>query len=333
MFYCTIIYCKIILGVYRMTKKKIKVIVLLSGGLDSILSARLLMEQNLKIIGICFKTPFFGCIQARKASDNLGIKLIEKDITKEHLKMLIAPPHGYGKTLNPCIDCHSLMIAKAWAEAKKIKAKFVATGEVLGERPFSQNKQALEIVAKSSKVDGYLLRPLSAKLLKPTIPEGKGWVKRNQLLDIKGRSRKRQMELAKKWRVTKYPTPAGGCLLTDIGFSKRLKDLLKKNPQFATSDIELLKYGRHKWVDNTQIIIGRNHQENLKIQELAENKDILMEVKNHPGPTTLVRGEEQRIGDKELLKKAAKLTLGYAHLKTGEVAYGNKGKLDKIIEI
>ncbi len=316
-----------------MSRKKIKVIVLLSGGLDSMLAAKLLKNQGIEVIGISFITPFFGSKKAKVAAKKIGIKLIEKDITKEHLKMLKNPPHGYGKTMNPCIDCHSLMIAKAWEEAKKIKAQFVATGEVLGERPFSQNKQALDIVAKESGVNGYLLRPLSAKLLKPTIPEEKGWIEKDKLLDIKGRSRKRQMKLAKKWGITEYPTPAGGCLLTDIGFSKRLKDLLKKNPKFTISDIELLKYGRHFWEGNILIIIGRKHEENLKIQELAEDKDILMKIKNYPGPTTLIRNKERGVRNKEILQEAAKLTLKYAHFKSGEVVYGNKRKLDKVIEI
>jgi tRNA U34 2-thiouridine synthase MnmA/TrmU len=329
--------------------KKIKAIVLLSGGLDSVLAAKLLKEQGIEVIGISFVTPFFGSDKAKKAAKQIGIKLIEKDITREHLKILIAPPHGYGKTMNPCIDCHSLMIKKAWTEAKKIKAKFVVTGEVLGERPFSQNRQALEIVAKSSGAEGCLLRPLSAKLLKPTIPEEKGWVERERLLDIKGRSRKPQMALAKKWKIKEYPSPAGGCLLTDPGFSQRLKNLFKyknlafgKNlvprstrnkPDFTALDCQLLKYGRHFWLGNHQIIIGRNHQENLKIKDLAQKKDILMEPKDHPGPTTIIRDRRHVTCDKGILLEAAKLTLGYAHLKSGEVAYGNKRKLDKIIEI
>jgi len=287
--------------------KRIKALVLLSGGLDSMLAAKVLMEQGIKVQGLTLKSYFFGAGKAKKAAKELGIKLKVIDFSKEHLEMLKNPEHGYGKNMNPCIDCHLLMFKRA----SQIKGfDFVATGEVLGERPMSQNRGALELIEKESGLSGYLLRPLSAKLLKETEVEKQGLVDRSKLLDISGRSRKKQMEFAKKWGINEYPAPAGGCLLTDPEFSRRLKDLLDKNSKADENDIELLKIGRHFWEGDVKIIVGRNHEENLKIKGLRENNDILVELKDFQGPTTLIRNHEA-ISEK-VIEKAKELTKFYS---------------------
>jgi tRNA-specific 2-thiouridylase len=291
--------------------KKLRAIVLFSGGLDSILAAKILMEQGIEVIPVFFKSYFFGPEIAQKSAKENGLKLKVIDFSKEHLKIVKKPNFGYGSSMNPCLDCHILMLKKAKELMKKKKFDFVATGEVLGERPMSQNKKALELVEKKSSLSGYLLRPLSAKLLKETIPEKKGLIDREKLLDIQGRSRRRQIELAKEFKIKFYPTPAGGCLLTDPEFGKRLKELLKNYPKFDGNDVELLKLGRHFWEGKTKIVVGRNHQENLKIKRLAQKKDILIEMKNYPGPTTLIRSYGGKIS-KEILEKAKNLTKFYS---------------------
>ncbi len=292
--------------------RKIKALVLFSGGLDSILAAKILMEQEIKLKGITFKSYFFNVEQAKKAAKQIKLPLKIIDFSKEHLKTVKNPRHGYGKAMNPCIDCHILMLKTAKMIMKKEKFDFIITGDVLGERPMSQNKQALELIEKESSLTGYLLRPLSAKLLKPTIPEKLGWVNREKLLDIFGRSRKKQIALAKKYKIKEYPTPAGGCLLTDLEFAKRLRELLKIYPKCTGNDIELLRLGRHFLENRTKIIVGRNEQEDKIIKRLAKRQDVLIEMKNYPGPLTLIRSYERGKISKNIIKKAQKLTQYYS---------------------
>jgi len=291
--------------------KKAKALVLLSGGLDSILATKLLLEQKLKIEALVFKSYFFDSGQAEVSAKKLGVKLRITDFSEKHFEIVKNPEYGYGKNMNPCIDCHILMLKGA----KEIMAKrgfdFIATGEVLGERPMSQNRQAMALIEKQSGLKGYLLRPLSAKLLEPTIAEEKGLIDRSRLLAIRGRSRKEQMALAKKWKINWFPAPAGGCLLTDIQFSKKLKDLIKNAPCPDINDMRLLKIGRHFWHEGREIIIGRDHQENLRLRELAGKKDILLEIKECAGPTALVRGHKREIKG-AALQKAKRLVKFYA---------------------
>ncbi len=285
--------------------KKIKGLVLFSGGLDSILAVKILQKQNIKIQGITFKSYFFDAELAKKVAKKLEIDLKIIDISSEHLKIVKNPKYGYGKTMNPCIDCRILMLKKAKQIMLKQKFDFVATGEVLGERPMTQNKQSLELVEKKSGLTNYLLRPLSAKLLKPTIPEINRLINREKLFDISGRSRKKQITLTKKFKIKQYPNPSGGCLLTDLEFSKRLKKLLKIYPKYQVNDIKLLKLGRHIWFKKTKIIIGRDEKENEKIKKLAKASNILIEMKNYPGPLTLIQ-------ELSSLEKAKKLTQYYS---------------------
>jgi tRNA-specific 2-thiouridylase len=268
---------------------KVSGISLLSGGLDGTLAVKVLQEQGIEVEGVTFETPFFSADQARKAAEAIGIPLIVMDITEEHLVMLGAPKYGYGKHMNPCIDCHALMLKIAGRRMEATGADFIFTGEVLGQRPMSQTKQSLHIVAKLSGYQGYILRPLSGRLLPETIPEKEGKVDRSRLLDIQGRSRKRQLEMAKQYGITEYSTPAGGCLLTDPMFSKRLRELFDHDGNSTVRDIELLKYGRHIRIsENTKIIVGRHKRDNGAIHDLARESDILIKMKDYPGPLVLI---------------------------------------------
>ena len=292
--------------------KKIKAVLLFSGGLDSILAAKILRKQKIKILAITFKSYFFNEKIAKKAAKEIKLPLKVIDFSKEHLKIVKKPKYGYGKTVNPCIDCHILMLKFAKRIMRERKYDFVATGEVLGERPMSQNPKALKLVEKESTLSGFLLRPLSAKLLKKTVPEIKKWINREKLLNISGRSRKKQIALAQKFRIKWYPTPAGGCLLTDLEFGKKLKELLKIYPKFNGNDIELLKLGRHFWKDKIKIIVGRDEKEDKKVKKLAKKFDILIEMKKYPGPLTLIRNYKKTKIPKKILEKAKELTKYYS---------------------
>lgn len=281
-----------------------KALVMFSGGLDSILAVKVLQEQNIEVTGLACTGYFFDDALAKKAAKQLKIKLKTIDFSDEHLEMVKKPKFGYGKGINPCIDCHILMLKKA----KDIKGfDFVATGEVLGERPMSQNKQSLELIKKESGLD--LLRPLSAKLLEPTEAEKKGLINREKLLSISGRGRKEQIELAKKWGIKEYPTPAGGCLLTDPEFSKKLKKMLVLWPDCKGGDVKLLKYGRHFWEGENLIIVGRNEKDNKEIKGLAIKGDMIIEP-DFAGPTILIRSKKKIL--KESLIKAKELMLKYS---------------------
>jgi tRNA-specific 2-thiouridylase len=263
---------------------------LTSGGLDSILSALVLKEQGIKIVWVNFETPFFSSDRARSAARITGISLKVKNITGVFVEMLKNPNCGYGTNMNPCLDCHALMLEIAASMMTREGFDFLFTGEVLGQRTMSQTKPSLRYVEKSSGFAGHILRPLSAKLLQPTIPEELGLVDRDRLLDISGRSRKRQMKLAKDLGITDYPAPAGGCLLTDPGFSRRVKDLLEHQDDCHERDFELLKYGRHfRLQGNHKVIVGRTKEDNIQISGLIDfHKDIQLRMMDMPGPIVLI---------------------------------------------
>ena len=264
---------------------------LLSGGLDSILAVKVLQAQGLRVECVCFVTPFFGPEKAELANRQLQIPLHVVDITDIHIEMLKNPRYGYGKNMNPCIDCHGLMLREAGKLMASLSAQFVFTGEVLGERPMSQNRNSLRSVEKLSGLVGHVLRPLSAQLLPETIPEKEGLVDRSRLLAIQGRSRKPQMELVKKYGITEFPEPAGGCLLTDPGYSRRLRDLMARRVELSRRNLELLKVGRHLLLeDGTKIIVGRNEGENSRIEGLRQPGDLMLNTGDIPGPTVLIPG-------------------------------------------
>lgn len=268
---------------------KVKGISLFSGGLDSILAVKIIQDQGIEVECISFETPFFSADKARDAAAQIACPLVVLDITEEHLHMLKAPRYGYGKHMNPCIDCHALMLRVAGGRMKETGADFLFTGEVLGQRPMSQTKQSLHIVGKISGYQGYIVRPLSARLLPETIPEQEGKVDRARLFDIQGRSRKRQLDMVEYYGIKDYLNPAGGCLLTDPMFSKRLKDLFEHRNDFAIRDLRLLKAGRRIRLNmTTEINVGRNRSENTALQKLAEKDDIIVHMRDYPGPTVLI---------------------------------------------
>ncbi len=269
-----------------------KALCVFSGGLDSMLAAQLIRAQGIEVLALFFETPFFTSPKARKSADHINLPIKVVDITDKHLEIVRNPKHGYGGHMNPCIDCHTLMIRTAGELLEEEGAGFVITGEVLGQRPMSQNLKALSLVASESGFQGLVLRPLSAKRLPITIPEERGWVDRNKLMGFSGRSRKPQMELAKTLGIRDYPSPAGGCLLTDEVFSRRLKDLVFGVPDLQLREIELLKLGRHfRLGPHTKVIVGRNQKENEEISALSRETDLLLTTVSVPGPTVLVLGD------------------------------------------
>ena len=274
-------------------KSPIKGLGLCSGGLDSILSALLLQQQGIDVTWICFETPFFSSDSAKKASLTTGIPLITLDITDDYMEMMKNPKAGFGKNMNPCMDCHTLMFSKAGDILKNKNFHFLFSGEVVGQRPKSQNKNSLRYVEKNSGFDGQILRPLSAKLLPPTLVEQKGLVNREKLLDISGRSRKIQMQMARDFEVKEYPSPAGGCLLTDKIFSNRLKDLMNIQKKFNKRELYLLKYGRHFRLDSkTKIIVGRSKADNKCLLTYCNtDKDLLLKHAKMPGPDVILTGD------------------------------------------
>jgi tRNA U34 2-thiouridine synthase MnmA/TrmU len=292
-----------------------KALCVFSGGLDSMLAAQIVRAQGVEVLGLFFETPFFSSHRARLSAKAIRLPLEVVDISGPHLEVVKHPDHGYGGNMNPCIDCHALMLRKAGEMLEEQGASFLITGEVLGQRPMSQNLKALSIVATRSGFPRLILRPLSAKLLQTTLPEEKGWVRRELLLNLSGRSRKPQMELARKLNITDYPSPAGGCLLTDPLFSKRLKDLFSSETNFEIREIELLKAGRHFRIGpHAKIVVGRNKEENEIIAALSKPQDLLLVVQSAPGPTVLALGS---LGP-ELEALAARITASYSDAKEGE---------------
>ena len=299
-----------------------KALCVFSGGLDSMLAAELIRVQGLDVLALFFETPFFTSAKAEKSAKSLSLPFKTMDITRRHLEVVKKPKYGYGGNMNPCIDCHSLMFRVAGEILKQEGAHFVISGEVLGQRPMSQTRTSLSIISRQSGLDGLLLRPLSAKLLPATIPEEKGWVQRKGLGDIQGRSRKPQITLAKSLGIKDYPAPAGGCLLTDRGFSRRLRDLLsaKKDPEIR--EIELLKFGRHfRMSPGIKLIVGRNKNENKAIRTLTRNGDILLSTISVPGPTAVLISDP----DGHFLERAAEITASYSDASPG-------GRIQLLIE-
>ncbi len=294
-----------------------KAIALISGGLDSLLAAKVVMEEGIEVFGVTFIMPFASRDinrfekRVKEASSDAAIPIKVIDISGDFLNVLKAPKHGYGANINPCIDCKILMLRIAKKIMEKEKAGFIVTGEVLGERPMSQRKRALNIIRKRSGLEGLLLRPLSAKLLEKTIPEKEGIINRAKLLDIQGRSRYKQMKLAEKYGIRKFFSPAGGCLLTDQIFSKKLKELMDKN-DLDLENVSLLKYGRHFRLDEgTKVVVGRNEKDNGEILNLKKDNDVILRLKDEPGPYALLRGNAKR----ENIEKASSFVVGLSKKK------------------
>ena len=285
-----------------------KAIALFSGGLDSTLAMKLIIDQGIEVLAININTGF-GSTNERyehmqSMCDQVGAELQIIDIQNEYLQdVLFDPKHGYGKHFNPCIDCHAKMFAVAKRVMDAEGASFLISGEVMGQRPMSQNKDALQTVLNESSCDGLLLRPLSAKRLAPTIAEENGWVEREKLEGITGRSRERQLTLAREIGLEDFESPGGGCLLTDDNFSKKMFDFIKYDT-FEVRDIPVMKYGRHfRLQDGAKFVVGRNKEENAHLQAIENDKYYHLKTVGIPGPHGLLSKSATQ-EEKEFVAKA-----------------------------
>lgn len=293
-----------------------KAVALLSGGLDSTLALKIIKDQGIDVYALTFMTPFCLCDKGSGCGHiavevcrklNIPIKLVY--LKDEYLEIIKNPKYGYGKNLNPCIDCRILMFKEAKQFMHKIDASFIITGEVLGQRPKSQTRWALKVIEKESGLEGLIVRPLSAKLFKSSLPEKEGWINRDKLLAIVGRSRKTQLELAKQLNIDIFACPAGGCLLTDPQFSKRMLDLLKSN-MLDLDNVLLIKNGRYFAISaDFKLVVARNQDECKKLLTLTKQGDIVLKPTNGKGPVALGRGkftESDIERAKELVKRYCK---------------------------
>lgn len=312
-----------------------KALALFSGGLDSILATRLILSQGIDVEAINFANLFCSCKEENKcgsaeAAKQLGVPLKVVSVGNEYLRMVRKPKHGYGKNMNPCVDCKIFMAKKAKKYAKEIGAAFIFTGEVLGERPMSQHFKALKIIEEESGLKGRLLRPLSAKLLPETAVERKGLVNRNQLLSIRGRSRKPQIKLAKEFNITYYPSPAGGCLLTCKEFATKLRDLFKHRKRCSMADVALLKVGRHFRFGENKIIVGRDEAENKVLTIKKARNDYYFEAPDVGSPITVLQG----LKTIKAIELAAALTAFYSDAEGNRVTVNfGRERLDKSVTV
>src|SRR5688572_24123470 len=322
-----------------------KAVALLSGGLDSMLAVRVILEQGCPVTGVRYITPV-GCDPVSAGSCGhdveplvamwgpLGLDVKMSHLGQDYIEMVKAPKHGRGRNMNPCVDCRIMMLGRSREFLERHGAGFLITGEVLNQRPMSQTYERFREIDKELDLVGRVVRPLSAKLLSPTIPELEGVVDRSRLLDISGRSRLRQYALAKEYGIDKIPQPSGGCLLTDPGYSDRLRDLWDNDPDGGARDINLLRVGRHFRVSKScKIIVGRNENENKMLEVFAAPEDVLVRVRDYVGPITVIRGGH----DEGAVEKAAQLTARYADVPDGEtsvaVAAGTKDGEVRILNV
>lgn len=272
-----------------------KAVALISGGLDSVLAARVVMEQGFTVTGLYFSSAFsksFGneeATPAARVAKSIGIKLRVLDMGQEYIDMIRNPKHGYGRHINPCIDCKIFMLTKATEIMKELEAPFIITGEVLGQRPMSQRRDTLHLIERDAGLKGMVLRPLSAKHLPPTKAEQEGIVDREKLLDISGRSRNVQLYLAGQYGITGFSAPAGGCLLTEEYFAVKLRDLFAHSPSVTPTDIRLLTLGRHFRLESGEkAVLGRDNKENNSILSLEGPGFHLFLPHDFPGPVAIM---------------------------------------------
>lgn len=292
-----------------MQNKSVKALGLMSGGLDSILACLLLRDQGIEVHGICFETPFFGAAKAQKAAAQYNIPLIVKNIFAQYMPMLQNPNVGYGRNMNPCMDCHALMFRLAGQVMEEEGFDFLFSGEVLGQRPMSQTRTSLQYVLKHSGYADKILRPLSALRLAETRMELDGLVDRSRLCDITGRSRKPQKELAQRLGMTDAPQSGGGCLLTDPIFAVRLRDLLEHETDPSENNVQLLNFGRHfRLTPQVKLIVGRDKNDNHGIMKyLDREQHWFIKPMDYAGPDSVVTGP----ADKAALTLAAAICAGY----------------------
>ena len=271
-----------------------KAVVMLSGGLDSTLAAKMMLEQGVELCGLYLSAPWGCCdkTKAMKVAGQLGIPFMVVKLTDEYIRVIRSPKYGYGSSMNPCVDCRIYMFEKAKELMGQIGASFLVTGEVLGQRPMSQMRNSLLLIERQAGLQRRIVRPLSARILPVSIPEESGLVDRQQLLEISGRSRKPQMELARRYGILDYPNPAGGCLLTDRQFGDRVRDLFEHQEEVDLEDMELLRIGRHFRPKGSmaKLIVGRNEQENAVLAEYLAPGRLLLSPNDFPGPSVLLIG-------------------------------------------
>jgi tRNA-specific 2-thiouridylase len=308
-----------------------KAIALMSGGLDSNLAVRMIHDMGIRIIGVHFTGPFClcnrgagGCIHyAKKIAGELGLRFSTIGLGAEYLDMVVHPKHGRGSGMNPCLDCRILMFRKAKDMMSEEGASFIFTGEVLGQRPMSQLRDKLRIIEREAELEGLILRPLSAQHLPPTIPEKEGWVNRDALLDIQGRGRRAQMDLAETLQIGDYPCPAGGCLLTDKHFAARLREHIDHSGGLDMSDIPLLKMGRHfRLPSGAKLILGRDQAENEQLERLAAQTAVRLEPDSGRGPTAVLLSTTGAPADADL---AAEILGAYCK-RDGKIAIRQHGE-------
>jgi tRNA-specific 2-thiouridylase len=311
-----------------------KALALLSGGLDSTLAAGMILKQGVNVEAVNFVTPFCLCRKsgcgASEAAKTFNIPLKVFNAGTDYLKVVRKPKFGYGKNMNPCIDCRIFMLKKAKRYAKTIGAKFIFTGEVLGQRPMSQHKRVFELIEKEAGLQGKILRPLSAKLLPKTEAEQMGYIDSEALQDIRGRSRKKQIAMTKQFNIVNYPCPAGGCLLTDREYANKLRDLFEHKTRVTVKDVNFLKIGRHFRFGKNKIIVGRNESENETLLRTKKANDYIFEVPDCGSPTSILQGPKT----KAAIEKTAGLTAYYSDKKTSEILVNfGKSNLDRKIVI
>jgi len=306
-----------------------KALALFSGGLDSSLAIKIIQAQKIQILALNFLTPFSALENRRKVEQiarELGVNLQIEFLGEEYLEIVKHPKYGYGKHLNPCLDCRILMLKKAKEVMETINASFVITGEVVGQRPMSQYKSALQLVERESGLKELIVRPLSAKLLTPTIPEKNGWIDRNSLFGIYGRARREQIELARQWKIKHYFSPAGGCLLTDPAFSQKISDLLAHN-QFSLESIELLRLGRHfRLSPSAKLVVGRNKRENEQMLQRKREKEIYFRPVGAKGPVAVGQGEF----NPSLISLAVQIIAHYCNMDLVDIEYRTSDRKEKI---
>jgi tRNA-uridine 2-sulfurtransferase len=293
---------------------------MLSGGLDSSLAVKLIKDQGIQVVAVKFTSPFCQCdsggrCHAAHLAQELGIRFINVPKGEDYLEVVREPKHGRGSGMNPCIDCRIFMLRTAKEMMEQLGAQFIFTGEVLGQRPMSQHMDAMRIIEREAGLEGRLLRPLSAKLLPETEAERMGWIDRSKLLDIQGRSRKRQIGLADEIGLHDYPCPAGGCLLTSKEFSIKLADHLEHRPAKLTmKDIAVLKVGRHFRIMGQKTVVGRNQKENETLRGHSGSFAYLLEPVSTVGPVCLTEAE-----DDVLLDRIASIVARYSDHNGGPV--------------
>jgi len=313
---------------------RVKAIGLLSGGLDSILATEMILKQGIEVTAFNVRSPFCLCKKdgcaAVDAAKQLNVPLKMVAAGNDYLRMLRNPKHGYGRNMNPCIDCRIFLFKRAKKYAKEIGADIIFTGEVLDERPMSQHYPAMKLIEKEAGLEGKVLRPLSARLLPETAVEKKGLVDRSKLLDIQGRSRKPQFALAKEFNIKDFPCPAGGCLLTYEEYAKKIRDLFNYKKRISMADIAILRIGRHFRMGKNKFVVGREEAENKVLVTGKTKNEYYFELPDIVGPITILQGPKT----KKAIETAAKLTAFYSDAKTSEVKVNfGREALDKSLTV